>query len=150
MCLYMLYSCYLKTPQLNITIHTLGGNLTDSLTDTPPPPIISMVTDENWKWELNYRLYFSDSQISQSPNGLVTRSWQVTKKKKKSHALLINSKKRPYHIPQTPLLTNENNSRMNDRFSNTLKNHMSTFVHCECWWPFKGAFKQFSGATETD
>ena len=95
---------------------------------------ISPVKDSFWKWEVNYRLYFSDiamSQISQSPNGLVSCSWQVSKKAILS-APLINSKTRPYHTPQTLLSTSENNnepSRMNYRSSNTLKNHMSILVH---------------------
>lgn len=56
------------------------------------------------------------------------------KKKDILSALLINSKKRPYHIPQTPRFTNENNnepSRMNYRSYNTPKNHMSTLVHSD-------------------
>lgn len=71
------------------------------------------------------------SQISQSPNGLVSCSWHVSKKAILS-ALLINSKKKPYHIPQTLLFTSENNnepSRMNYRLSTTLRIHMSFSVN---------------------
>lgn len=65
-------------------------------------------------------------------------------------ALLINSKKKPYYIPQTLLFSNENNnepSRMNYRSSTTEQSYerFSEFLRS-----FKGACKWFSLPTETD
>lgn len=99
-----------------------------------PPCIISTMKNSFWKLELNYRMYFSTIAWIKFPSHLMALCHVPDKFKKEKNihsTLLINSKRRPYHTPQTLAFTNENNdepSRMNYRSTETLRNHMSTLV----------------------
>lgn len=93
-----------------------------------------------------YRCYMAMNQILHSVTALCHVHEKRKKKKANLSALLINSKKRPYHIPQSLLFTSENNNEpgwMNYRLPYTLKNNSSALVHSKFWWPFKALLSCF-------